>query len=84
MTTELPEENRHLTTSHWQLAYMLMPQVGFQHTGKVERQRTVELPCPDAADGYAVEMDGIASGLSPLPGFESHPGHVRKLPVTCG
>ena len=29
-------------------------------------------------------LTAMASCLSPLPGFESRPGHVRKLPVTLG
>ena len=32
----------------------------------------------------ALPLTAVASCLSPLPGFESRPGHVRKLPVTLG
>ena len=33
---------------------------------------------------YSKALPLTASCLSTLPGFESHPGHVRKLPVTWG
>ena len=36
--------------------------------------------CPDGRVFKALPL--TASCLSPLPGFESEPGHVRNLPIT--
>ena len=33
--------------------------------------------------GKLVLVRACASCISPLPGFESQPGHVRKIRVTC-
>ena len=39
---------------------------------------------PSLMDEWSKELPLTASCLSPLPGFESRPGHVRRLPRTRG
>ena len=41
-------------------------------------------PCSNVTSVWSKATPLTARCLSPLPGFESRPGHVRMLPVTWG